>query len=285
MQSTRLRPIAQGDRQRVAELFQGYRWNYLPEAILEGSVGEVLADDNTCPQVAVLTIPKLKLFIPGGAASHPAARDTLEKLPRFASLIFASEGWDTLVTQLHGGKLIGMQRYPFSSESLELGHLRSLATRLPDGYRLEQLDTRLAMRLAAEGSEFASGHLGNFGSPEDFIARGFGFCILAGEEIVSAATTFAVCSKGIEIQVSTREKQQGQGLATAVSAQLLIHSLENNLDPNWDAENLRSVGLAKKLGYAPRGAYTLWLFTGSRATTGLVKVGFRIRQFFQPGTA
>jgi predicted GNAT family acetyltransferase len=117
---------------------------------------------------------------------------------------------------------------------------------------------------------------------EDFVTRGFGFCILQDRRIVSAATTFAICAKSIEIQVSTREKHRGKGLATAVSAQLLLHSLETGLDPNWDADNLRSARLAKRLGYTPQGSYNLWFFAGSRLLMQLVRAGLKIREFFQP---
>jgi RimJ/RimL family protein N-acetyltransferase len=273
-------PIDRADRKRLSKLFQSYTWNYLPDAVLEGSMGEARVDDEATPHVAVLELPKLKLFIPGGDASHPAGRAYMENLPRIALLIFASEGWKALLEESHAGRFIGMQRYAFTSETLDHEHLRRLASRIPPGYQLKQMDVSLAKQLAAEKSEFAAEHMLNFDSPEDFIARGFGFCVLEGNEIVSAATTFVICTKGIEIQVSTREKQRRKGLATAVAAQLLIHSLENRLDPNWDADNERSARLATKLGYTPQGTYNLWLVAGSRTMAGLFKLGLRIKEFF-----
>ncbi len=274
-------PLDKASRESVSGLFQGYKWNYLPDAILEGHTGEVLADNVGNPQVVVLEIPRLKLSIPGGDAGHPAARAYMETLPRFSSVILATAGWEDLLRQVHADKLIGMQRFAFTSENLALDHLRRLASRIPSGYQLLQMDLSLAKELVAEKGAFSTGHMVNFDSPEDFIARGFGFCMVEGQEIVSAATTFAVCSRGIEIQVTTREKHQGKGLATTVSAQLLVHSLENGLDPNWDAENEQSVGLAKKLGYSPQGTYYLWLVAGSKTVTRLVKMALRIKDFFQ----
>ena len=275
-------PLEKNARKIVATFYEAYVWNYLPDAVLEGTIGEALVDNVGDPQVAVLQIPKLKLSIPGGDASHPAAREFVKDLPRFSILICASPGWEELLQEVHAGKLVAMPRYAFSSEKLDIDHLRGLASQIPDGYRLEQIDVRLAKQLAGERSEFASAHMRNFDSPEDFVARGFGFCIVAGDEVVSAASTFAVCSKGIEIEVGTREKHRGKGLATVVSAQLLVHSLQNGLDPNWDAENENSAGLAKKLGYAPQGSYTLWLVAGSRLMTRLVKTGLEIKDFFNP---
>lgn len=273
--------IDKNDRRSVSALFQDYKWNYLPDAILDGYMGEVLIDDEHNPRVAVLEIPKLKLFIPGGDAGHPAARTYMQNLPKVSALIFASAGWEELLKEIHAGKFIGMRRYAFTSEKLDVEYLRQLASRIPDGYRLAQMDLSLAEQLAAEKSEFASDHIVNFDSPQDFIARGFGFCILEGEEIVSAATTFAICDKGIEIQISTREKQRRKGLATVVAAQLMVHSLQNNLDPNWDAENDRSARLAEKLGYTPQGSYYLWLVADSKTKVRLFKMLLKIKGFFK----
>jgi hypothetical protein len=265
----------------LAKLFQGYQWNYLPDAILDGHMGEALVDKEDNPQVAVLGLPKLKLFIPGGDAGHPSARKCIENLPRVSALIFASEGWEGLVQEIHSGKLITMTRYAFTSEKLDIEHLRQLASQIPVGYRLAQMDLNLAQRLASEGGGFASEHIINFDSPEDFIRRGFGFCILAGDEIVSAATTFVICNKGIEIQVDTRAKHRRKGLATVAAAQTLIHSLQNNLDPNWDADNEVSVRLARKLGYTPQGTYSIVLVVSSRPMAIYVKAAFRIKEFFK----
>jgi predicted GNAT family acetyltransferase len=118
----------------------------------------------------------------------------------------------------------------------------------------------------------------SFASPEQFVERGSGFCLLTGDQIVSAATTFAICSRGIEIQISTREKHQRKGLATVVAAHLLLHSLQQGLDPNWDAANQASARLAQRLGYTPRGTYPLVLFAGSRIMAAVTHLGLKIKE-------
>lgn len=249
-------------RKSVSAFFSDYKWNYLPEAILDGFVGEVLVDDESNPSFAVLEIPKLNFFIPAGDANHPAARDFITNLPEYSAMIFTSDGWEDLLKEIHTNKLRGIQRYAFTSEKLDAEHLSKLTSLIPSGFRLKRLDLELTHQLAAEKSEFTSDHLLNFESPEDFIARGFGFCILNGDEITSMATTFVICNTGIEIQINTRPKYQQKGLATVVAAQLLLHSLQKDLDPNWDAANQRSARLAKKLGYTPQGTYNMWFLTG-----------------------
>ena len=273
--------IEKADRQGLAGLFQGYTWNYLADAILEGIMGRAVADNADDPCVAVLQAPNLKLNIVGGDAGHPAAREYLEQLPAKSALFLGAGGWAELVQSILGSKTIEMPRYAFTSEELDLDQLRGLASRVPDGYRPVQMDLDLARRLGAEESRFSEDHMVNFDSPEDFVARGFGFCLLHGDQMASVATTLAICSKGIEIQINTREEHQRKGLATAIAAQLLVHSLEQGLDPNWDAANASSVGLATKLGYTPQGTYPMLFYTGSRMLTAVVKAGLKVKKMVE----
>jgi hypothetical protein len=276
-----VKEIAEHNRAGLAPLFQDYRWNYLADAILEGSMGTALADDDQDPRVAVLQATNLELDIMGGDAGCPPARAYVEQLVPTRAMFFASPGWEGLVQQIHGRQLVTMPRYAFTSETLDPGHLGLLASRVPDGYRLVRLDLELAQRLAAEHSPFSEDHMLNFVSPADFLARGFGFCLLDGAEISSVATTFAICSKGIEIQINTREQHRGRGLATVVAAQLILHSLEVGLDPNWDAASLTSAALAEKLGYSPQGTYSAALLVGSRPLAAFGRIALKIKEFFK----
>jgi len=252
------------DKKRVLKtLFQGYRWNFLVDAVLEDAVVSIAqADDAVNPQVAVLELSNIRLFIPGGNTKHPAARGFLEGLSGFAALIPATGEWDALIKEVLAGKYVVLPRYAFTSEGLDQQFLVGLSQKIPPGFQVVPMDIDLTRRLAAEKSEFTSDHLLNYSSPEDFMARGFGFCIQEGEEIVSVATTFVTCAAGIEIQINTRDTHQRMGLATGIAAHLLHHCLAQGLDPNWDAANENSVGLAKKLGYIPQGTYSMYVLPG-----------------------
>jgi RimJ/RimL family protein N-acetyltransferase len=264
MSEYKLEAVGKTKRGVLSSLFQDFKWNYLVDSVLDGYMGEVFVDNQDNPHIAVLEAPDLKLIIVGGNPGHPSARKYLEGLVATKLIIFASEEWERLMREIHKGRLVLMPRYVLSSEKLDITHLNELKSRLPEGYFLKRMDLEITQRLANENSKFSSDHMIFFESPEDFIARGFGFCALYGDEVVCAVTTFAVCNRGIEIQISTRENHRGRGLATAVAAQMLIYSLENNLDPNWDAANKMSVGLAKKLGYVPKGTYSIYIFVRSR---------------------
>jgi len=273
--------IDRGKREELYRLFDAYKWNYLVDAILEGTVGRALADDAGDPRAAVLEVPSLRLSIVGGDAAHPSARSYIEQIPKQTAIFFASEGWEALVQTVHGGSSIMIPRYAFTSEALDIEYVRQLGSRVPDGYQLVKMDLTLARRLDEEKSRFAEDHMRLFDSPEEFIERGFGFCLLRGAQIASVATTFVICSKGIEIQINTRKEHQRKGLATVAAAALIVHSLEQGLDPNWDAANESSVGLAAKLGYTPQGTYPMLFYTGSRVLGTVARAGLKAKELLE----
>jgi len=269
--------VRENQSDNLRSLFPEYKWNYIADAILEGSMGKVLVNDQENPCVVALSLPQHKIYILGGDAQHPAAREFLAQLPGLTWLELGMKGWKELLYEVHQGKVIALKRYAFSSESLDLCRLNGLKSQLSDRFKIERIDLHRAQQIALKKSELTENHLTCFTSPEDFIKRGFGYCALENEKIVCLASTWAVCSKGIEVQVNTHKKYRGQSLASATSAALIIECLENNIDPNWDAATEMSAGLAKKLGYVPKGDYDTYFYTGSRFLVNLRNFLRRIR--------
>ncbi len=269
--------LKENQSHKLRMLFPEYKWDYIADAILEGSMGKVLVNNAENPQVVALSIYENKIQILGGDAKHPAAREYLSALPGLTMLWVGAQEWKTLLDEVHQGKVITLKRYAFSSESLDLCRLNGLKSQLSDRFKIERIDLRRAQQIALKKSYLTENHLTCFTSPEDFIKRGFGYCALENEKIVCIASTWAVCSKGIEVQVNTHKKYRGQSLASATSAALIVECLENNIDPNWDAATEMSAGLAKKLGYVPKGEYDMYFYTGSRFLVNLRNFLRRIR--------
>ncbi len=252
-------------REVAGPLFARYRWNLLAEAILENAVvSEVQVDDAVNPQVGVLTLSQIGLSLVGGEAGHPAARRWVQAMAPWTAVVAASPGWDELVQESQGEKLRILPRWAFNSDGLDPARLAAFRDNLPVGFHIQKMDTGLTSQLMQEEGRFSGDHLLNYASQEDFLARGFGFCVLEGERIVSVASTFVTCQKGIEIQINTRESHRGKGLGTAVAAAIMLHSLERGLDPSWDAANEISVGLAVKLGYTLQGTYQMYFLPGEQ---------------------
>ncbi|MCP4422594.1 MAG: GNAT family N-acetyltransferase [Chloroflexi bacterium] len=208
-------------------------------------------------------MPSAKLSILGGDAAHPLAQQYLQTLPKFSWILSAAPNFASFAQHVHPRKWIELERYAFSAEQLDIAQLHAFKTPVPAEFRIVKIDLTLAKQLNERKNKFADAHGINFDSPEDFMARGFGYCALEGTQIACVGSSFAVSNKGIEIQIDTKKKYQKRGLATAVAANLIIHCLENNLIPGWDAANIVSAQFAEKLGYVPQGSYPIYLFTGS----------------------
>ncbi len=272
-----MKAITETKQLDLAHYFPEYAGSCMAAAIFEGHMGQVLANDAQRPDVLVLNMPKIKLNIVGGDASHPAARAYLETLPNFSQLLFGAPGWKDLFTALHAGKLVVRKRYAFSSQHLAAEPLRALRAQLAPEFTMKQIDLPRAEQIAAQREEITKEQLFGFKSAEDFMARGIGFCVLDGERMVCIAAAGAASSKGIEIQINTDSKYRGKGLASAAAAELILWCLEHGVEPHWDAATEISAGLAAKLGYTPLGAYDNYYYVGSRLLVSLVNAFRRLR--------
>jgi RimJ/RimL family protein N-acetyltransferase len=221
------------------------------DAVLEGQFGTAFADAEDEPQLAQLGLRKaLRVF--GGDSQHPLAREVLQNLP-LSFVLLDSDAWRELLFQIHGERVKKQPRTALSSAGLDIDRLRPFVQRIPTGFQVQRINVDMAHRMAEELETQATLHV--FHSPEDFVERGIGFAALNDRRIVCVATGFIICSRGIEIQVVTHPDFRRRGLATATCAALISYCLEHNLEPEWDAENLASVRLAKKLGYVAAEPY------------------------------
>ena len=253
-----LKKLQPGTGQRVRELFKNHkRVDLAVESITEGQTGKnirIFVNDEADIQVIQLVQASFTIF--AGDSTHPTARAMVEDLPPFRYIMPVPEDWMQVIKEIHSDKLKTAKRYSFSSANLAQEHLRQLLE--SHAYRefLCRIDLALAREMALDNlNKF---HLVNYESPEHFVEKGFGYCVQLDDKVVAACSSGLVCQKGVEICVITQPEYREKGLATLVAAQFILHCLENNLHPNWDAANLKSVNLAQKLGYSKTGEYEIY---------------------------
>lgn len=138
--------------------------------------------------------------------------------------------------------------------------LRKLVARLPAGYRLKRIDGEL-YDLCLQ-TPFSVDFVSSFESKEKYLALGRGVVVLRDDGIVSGASSYSRYREGIEIEVDTAREERRRGLAAAACASLILGCLAQGLYPSWDAQNLSSVALAEKLGYAFSHAYPAYELPG-----------------------
>ena len=246
-----LTEILPEERGRLRPLFDTHPESYIMEAVLEGW-GIAWADHRTAPGTALLSYADIVL--PGGAWDSEVSRRLLRMIP-VNKVILPAPGWEILLQKELGTETIPVTRTRFSSHSLQRNYLKMQEQALPGHYRIRRINETLAREIYGHTDLISEDHIHPLGTPDEFVKRGIGFCVLHGDRIVSGASSYAVCSRGIEIQVNTHPEYQGKGLATAVCAALIGHVLDLGLDVKWDAGNDASIQLALRLGFSVTGSY------------------------------
>lgn len=144
------------------------------------------------------------------------------------------------------------QYYERSTFTLDIPRYRALhegwRQHIPAGFSLQRLDAETALEV---------GGIPNlWGTIENFLSRGFGFCLIDEARpdersgFASSAQTVFVGDHGVETGVGTREAYRRRGLATAACCAFIDHCLQSGLRPEWSCVmNEVSEKLAYSLGY------------------------------------
>ncbi|MFW9794887.1 MAG: GNAT family N-acetyltransferase [Candidatus Thorarchaeota archaeon] len=234
------------DRSKIRPLFETHkRGRAIIFPTLDLGRGTVWVNSLETPSVTRLQLVMFNVL--AGDSSSPDAAEIARMIEPMQIVIGPDEGWNRIFKELWGERLGVQPRTLFSEKSLDLEHLRHLREQLPSGYRLERMDVgairQVDKRIAWHIPTF-------FGNSEDFYENGIAYCIKYQGKVVSMASTLTPYTDMFEIQVDTFEKDhRRKGLATAVSAALMVHAIERGITPYWDAANETSIQLALKLGY------------------------------------
>jgi GNAT superfamily N-acetyltransferase len=221
------------------------------EAVLEGRLGQAVRDGDA----ARLSLGCYEVF--GGDATAAGARRLVAGATRYRELVYGNQpAWRRLIQEVHGSQVVDRPMREFEADGLDVARLRERSGSLPAGFDLVRLDPQLAAQL---DHELEPHGLQVYASVADFCATGVGFGAVHGGRLACAATSYSMSSRYVEVAIATRPEFRGRGLAEAVSAAFLVHSLEAGLVPCWSASNPVSQRLAERLGYRPGGTCEILL--------------------------
>lgn len=245
-------PLTRANRIRLARAFYLVpRVDIAIDCVLEDQMGAAFVDDLEEP--SVFQISMVVFHYLAGNPQHPFARDAVMQFPPYHLLMAAAPGFLRLFREVFGPRLVPLTRYRFSAENLSINFLKGLLDRSPVKGYIEPFDRPLVERLYADAESYID--ISPYDSPEDFLQRGMGYACYEGREIIGAAYASLVNCSSIEISLYVEPYYRRRGVATALSAALILWALENRLTPHWDAANPESRALAEKLGFVPRGVY------------------------------
>ncbi|MDF9450742.1 GNAT family N-acetyltransferase [Bacillus toyonensis] len=239
-------------RRKLVSMFEDFN-NVILLSYLQGHMGRAWVNDLENPTVAQVTVGIFTFY-----TGDPNVKETEELLRNIAEkmlVIVNSEEWKKRLETFYERKIDKFLRYKFkrNSEFFNRSKLQSFISTLPKGYELRRIDEHIANNstLHKLSEDFTS----QFQSVEDYLNRGIGYSILYNGEVICGASSYSIYDKGIEIEVATDLNHRRKGLATVVSAALILDCLEKGKYPNWDAANTTSAKLAEKLGYVFDKAY------------------------------
>ncbi|PEJ94170.1 GNAT family N-acetyltransferase [Bacillus toyonensis] len=239
-------------RRKLVFMFEDFN-NVILLSYLQGHMGRAWVNDLENPTVAQVTVGIFTFYT--GDPNVKETEELLRNIPEKMLVIVNSEEWKKRLETFYERKIDKFLRYKFkrNSEFFNRSKLQSFISTLPKGYELRRIDEHIANNstLHKLSEDFTS----QFQSVEDYLNRGIGYSILYNGEVICGASSYSIYDKGIEIEVATDLNHRRKGLATVVSAALILDCLEKGKYPNWDAANTTSAKLAEKLGYVFDKAY------------------------------
>lgn len=228
------------------------------DAYLSGIMGDAWVDDLQYPAVCQVIVGDY-CFICGNPIID-SSRVLAGHIPTDYSssvLVVMTENnkWKELLLEMFGNKATVSKRYStiLNQKLIDIGLLNSFINDIPNQYKIVPINRNIFQMTKQQ--KWALDLCAHFSSFEDYFSRGIGYAVLLNNELVVGASSYLSYKKGIEIEVQTKMGHRRKGLALACSAQLVTECLKRGIYPNWDAANIESLCLAKKLGYVLKAEY------------------------------
>lgn len=233
----------------------GLRLHGLVEAAFSGEFGRAWVDDPANPSVGLVHID---FWLVGGDPIAPLADDALRIVPQGAIVTDGSQAWPAMVRSQLAGRIVERTRTGFATpppDAWDRERLQAMATRLPDGFSIRKIDRSNLASFLVVAEDFAS----NWRDLDAYLERGIGFGVFDATHCVAGCSSFTLAGGKLEIEIDTDPAYRRLGLARAVAAHMILHCLDNGIEPCWDAHNPESAALAQQLGFTNPYPYTVFV--------------------------
>lgn len=180
----------------------------------------------------------------------------------FVIMVPQNDKWAGLIERVYGERASRVTRYAIKKEQdvFDREKLEAAVRSLPSEYSLHMMDEK---RFNLCRQERWSGDLvSQYQDYKMYQQLGLGVVVQKDNIPIAGASSYTRYQDGIEIEIDTKEEHRRKGLAYVCGAKLILECLDRGLYPSWDAQNLWSVDLAKKLGYHFDHAYTAFEING-----------------------
>lgn len=252
--------IEMEDTRNARPLFEGWQ-ETLIWSCLQKMMGKIYVDSKEAPASAMVILGDF-CFLAGEPLEELVLYKPDSCKQDFIIMVPQNDGWEHLIEKCYGEKAKKVTRYALKKE-LEVfvrEQLMQAVEMLPPEYELKMIDEALYHKCKREN--WCRDWVAQYADYETYRQYGLGVVILKDGEPVSGASSYSSYEGGIEIEIDTKKEYRRKGLAYICGAKLILECLEKGWYPSWDAQNMWSVALAKKLGYHFDHAYTAYEISG-----------------------
>jgi RimJ/RimL family protein N-acetyltransferase len=268
--------LTAGEFARALPLFQDLPHIPPRSTLLGNTPGRVFVDQTTNPQAALVWTRWGFAYL-AGEPLDPSFTAALcdQILPELLAhpygreqgllLYPCSPAWESsLAPLLAQGRPSKLYRRAFTFNPARFSDHYGWLERLPSGFHIYRIDAQLLEHSKPQlQAEIESA----WASTQDFLDRGFGFCLLHGQQIVSLCTSPFVAGRQVELCIRTDPHYRSKGFATATALAFIEHCLFNDLQPHWECpwDHVASCALAARLGFANPSDYLAYYWPTSSA--------------------
>ncbi len=236
---------------KIEHLFNDIKF-YMGKSVLDGLMGEAYTDNLENPTIAYLLVRQY-CFINGNSNSV-LAKQVLKTLPKTCKRIIAKDNWNNVIESTYND-FEKSNRYSLKKEKdiFNKQRLKEFCKNLSSEYEVKTIDERIYKLIKADDEDPKQMKI-----TDDYMNKGIGVCCFRDDEIVGICSSNIIYKDGIEINIRVKEGYKHKGIGTAMASKLILMCLEKGIYPSWDAANLTSLELAKKLGYNYDSEYTIY---------------------------
>lgn len=218
---------------------------------IEGKMGKGWIDNKDNPAVGFVLVADF-CYILGKYKDIECENKIKDLLPKAKGKIIGVDdpNWIAVLEKYYPESFKKFNRYAIKKEPSAFNKdiLNSYVSAVEGLFKIERIDEKLYDKVLSD--PFMADCCCFFRSLEDFLENGRGYVIMHDNEIIAGASSYSWCKGLIDITIGTKNEYRQKGLAKAVAAKLILECLEKGIYPVWDSVDMRSVALAKNLGYS-----------------------------------
>ena len=243
--------LKKDDYEKVRPTFKGLEYNLIISAVIEGtSPGRIYVDDVSYHLAGRDDNADFNRALGRLVTEIILTRNTIREYEDGIFLDFHPDSWETKLADIFTIRPpIKDKRRIYTCRKLRF----DWKDQIPYGYSIHRIDGKLLEKPGLKVPDHVTSWMKtNWGSLDDFMRKGFGFCTLYGNEMVSWCLADCVSGNQCEVGIRTAENYRRRGLATLTVAATVDYCLSHGFTSiGWHCseDNIGSWKTAEKVGF------------------------------------